>query len=96
MKKALVGLFLVCLASTAVAQEVGGLLGTLPNQSNVSYRHYLPSREAHVSSNTSTAQSGNNLVYSGGPVIVSAKVVFIFWGPSFADAASRTICTPSP
>ncbi|HEY0553470.1 MAG TPA: hypothetical protein VGG20_04345, partial [Thermoanaerobaculia bacterium] len=29
-----------------------------------------------------------NLTYNGGPVISSAKVVFIFWGPSFSNAAS--------
>jgi hypothetical protein len=29
-----------------------------------------------------------NLIYHGGPVIASAKVVLIFWGPSFANAAS--------
>jgi len=29
-----------------------------------------------------------NLQNHGGPVITSAKVVFIFWGPSFANAAS--------
>jgi hypothetical protein len=29
-----------------------------------------------------------NLTYHGGPVITSAKVVFIFWGPSFTNAAS--------
>ncbi len=29
-----------------------------------------------------------NLVNHGGPVITSAKVVFIFWGPTFANAAS--------
>ncbi len=29
-----------------------------------------------------------NLTYHGGPVITSAKVVFIFWGPSFANASS--------
>jgi hypothetical protein len=29
-----------------------------------------------------------NLTNHGGPVITSAKVVFVFWGPSFADAAS--------
>ena len=28
------------------------------------------------------------LVYHGGPVILSAKVVFIFWGPNFNNAAS--------
>jgi hypothetical protein len=29
-----------------------------------------------------------NLTYHGGPVIASAKVVFIFWGPGFANASS--------
>src|SRR6478672_10177625 len=29
-----------------------------------------------------------NLVYHNGPTITSAKVVFIFWGPTFANAAS--------
>jgi hypothetical protein len=29
-----------------------------------------------------------NLSYHGGPTITSAKVVFIFWGPSFNNAAS--------
>jgi hypothetical protein len=29
-----------------------------------------------------------NVTNHGGPVIVSAKVVFIFWGPTFANAAS--------
>jgi hypothetical protein len=30
----------------------------------------------------------SNITNHGGPVIVSAKVVFIFWGPTFANAAS--------
>jgi hypothetical protein len=29
-----------------------------------------------------------NLAYHGGPVIVTPKVVFIFWGPSFSNVAS--------
>lgn len=29
-----------------------------------------------------------NLVYQGGPVVRVAKVVYIFWGPSFANPAS--------
>jgi hypothetical protein len=29
-----------------------------------------------------------NLTYHGGPTITSAKVVLIFWGPNFANAAS--------
>jgi hypothetical protein len=31
---------------------------------------------------------GNNPTYQGGPVVISAKVVLIFWGPSFSNAAS--------
>ena len=34
-----------------------------------------------------TANAGN-LINHGGPVIVSAHVVFIFWGPTFGNAAS--------
>jgi hypothetical protein len=33
-------------------------------------------------------KAGGNLVYHNGPVMTSAKVVFIFWGPSFSNAAS--------
>jgi hypothetical protein len=33
-------------------------------------------------------KAGTNLLNHGGPVIISAKVVFIFWGPSFANASS--------
>jgi uncharacterized protein (TIGR03437 family) len=32
--------------------------------------------------------SGVNLNFLGGPIIPSARVVFLFWGPSFANAAS--------
>ncbi len=43
---------------------------------------YFPARGAvHQTSAT-------NLIYNGGPVIPSAKVVFIFWGPSFSDTSS--------
>lgn len=31
---------------------------------------------------------GNNPTYQGGPVVISAKVVLIFWGPSFSNASS--------
>jgi hypothetical protein len=33
-------------------------------------------------------KAGTLLVNHGGPVLTSAKVVFIFWGPSFSNAAS--------
>jgi hypothetical protein len=45
---------------------------------------YIPPRGASFESNLAAV----NLTYQGGPVIVSAKVVFIFWGPNFNNAAS--------
>src|SRR4030095_12136003 len=51
---------------------------------------------------------GPNITYHGGPTITSAKVVLIFWGPSFSNAASpdfvyapaiqafRTQCATTP
>ena len=49
---------------------------------NVDHAVFLPTRDAIVPKATS------NLTDHGGGVIISAKVVFIFWGPSFANAAS--------
>ncbi len=43
---------------------------------------YFPTRDAVVPKATS------NLTDHGGGVIISARLVFIFWGPSFANAAS--------
>ncbi len=43
---------------------------------------YTPTKDAIVSK-----ASTQNLVNHGGPVIPSAKVVFIFWGPNFANVA---------
>jgi hypothetical protein len=40
---------------------------------------YAPSRGASAPN-----KAGQNIVNHGGPTITSAKVVFIFWGPSFA------------
>src|SRR5262249_55090893 len=37
---------------------------------------------------TNLNKAGTNLVYHNGPVITSAKVVFIFWGPSFASGGA--------
>jgi len=47
-------------------------------------------RRVHMPTNTAAIKAGSgNLVYhTGGRVIPSAKVVFIFWGPSFSNAAS--------
>jgi len=43
---------------------------------------YTPTKDAIVSK-----APQQNLINHGGPVIVSAKVVFIFWGPTFANVS---------
>jgi hypothetical protein len=48
---------------------------------------YVPARGASVPRGIVKAGFGN-LRNGGGPVLTSAKVVFIFWGPSFSNAAS--------
>ncbi len=53
---------------------------------------HQPSSGVHVFPSRNVRQpilkSGVNLTYRGGPVITSAHVVFIFWGPGFNNAAS--------
>jgi hypothetical protein len=44
---------------------------------------YTPSRGGAAG-----LKRGQNLSYHGGPTITSAKVVFIFWGPSFATGGA--------
>jgi hypothetical protein len=73
MKKVLVVLFLASFAA--------GLLAQSPPGSKV---HYFPVRD-----NNKIIFGSSNLVYhSGGPVILLAKVVDIFWGPTFSDPTS--------
>jgi len=50
--------------------------------------HSFPARGVKGSHETPILKSSADLVFHGGPVITSAHVVFIFWGPSFNDAAS--------
>ncbi len=50
--------------------------------------HVLPARGIQRDRGSLNLKSGTNLFYHGGPVIPSAHVVFIFWGPSFSNAAS--------
>jgi hypothetical protein len=47
-------------------------------------RHHYPTNTASLIK----AGAGSLVYHSGGRVITSAKVVFIFWGPSFSNAAS--------
>jgi hypothetical protein len=88
MKRALSVLFLVSLAPALMAQVDSG-----------SSRHYFrPNNGGAGSADESLSSLGRsdepfarttNLVYhTGGQVILSAKAVFIFWGPSFQNPAS--------
>jgi hypothetical protein len=85
MKRAVAVLFIATFAPALAAQVVH----------SGSARHYFPpnNRGLEVSAAAAAAEpeifGGFNLSYhSGGPVILSAKVVFIFWGPSFQNPSS--------
>ncbi|MEA2695069.1 MAG: hypothetical protein QOJ16_4456 [Acidobacteriota bacterium] len=51
---------------------------------------YFPAQgvDRGVNTDQHLVAKATNITFHGGPVITSAKVVFIFWGPSFANAAS--------
>ncbi len=53
--------------------------------------HKFPTREVfseRVNFDSVARARSNNPTYQGGPVILQAKLVFIFWGPTFSNAAS--------
>ena len=80
MKKILVALSLMTVA------VVGGR-AALADRSPEINAHFFPTKanfEAHVSN----FSGGSNLSYHNGPVIHSAHVVSIFWGPTWATGGS--------
>ncbi|HVR06827.1 MAG TPA: hypothetical protein VMW75_02165 [Thermoanaerobaculia bacterium] len=83
MKRALAALFIASLAPALAAQVDSG-----------SVRHYFRPNNAGVGNVSASAVEepdifgSSNLTYHGGPVIISAKVVFIFWGPNFQNVSS--------
>jgi hypothetical protein len=85
MRRALAALFIASLAPALAAQVDSG-----------SARHYFHPNGAGpgVSESAESAVAepeifgGGNLIYHGGPVIISAKMVFIFWGPNFQNPSS--------
>lgn len=86
MRRTLAVLFLASFATATVAQVDSG-----------SSRHYFrPNTDGRLVESSGVHGSGDepllfgfNLTYhSGGEVIVSAKAVFIFWGPSFQNPSS--------
>jgi len=49
---------------------------------------YMPARGSGHGHSAGQGMAKSNLINHGGPTITSAKVVLIFWGPSFTNAAS--------
>jgi hypothetical protein len=81
MRKTLVALALM---SAAVIGGKAALADRYPELN----AHFFPTKaqfEAHV---VNSAGSGSNLSYHNGPVIHSAHVVSIFWGPTWATGGS--------
>lgn len=79
MKKVLTVLFLASFAASLAAQQVEN-----PRI------HKFPTREvfkARMAEEEAHARSSNP-TYQGGPVILQARVVLIFWGPSFQNTSS--------
>jgi hypothetical protein len=80
MRKFLAVLFLASFAASLAAQEF------VPNPRI----HKFPTREVfgeRFDLDAGFARS-HNPTYQGGPVILQAKVVFIFWGPTFSNPTS--------
>jgi hypothetical protein len=82
MKRLLAALFLASFAPALLAQGAGKA-----HADKTPRRIYFPTREQSAITALSKAGLGN-LQNHGGPVITSAKVVFVFWGPSFSNPAS--------
>ena len=88
MKNVVAVLCLASFASTVVAQQRGPVdAGSL--------RHHFPSHEGVIVADPAgdaavvfRAHASNLTYHTGGQVIPSAHVVFIFWGPSFATGGS--------
>jgi hypothetical protein len=76
-------LALSCLLAVSATAATDGW-GTKRPHADRNHIIYLPP----LGSKRPVTKAGPNLVYNGGPVIISAHVVFIFWGPSFANGAS--------
>jgi hypothetical protein len=74
-------------AQTVVDPETGGRL-------HLFRANGADAPQAPNSFTTEAPAAGRNISYHGGPVLTSAKVVMIFWGPSFANPAGTQ--TPGP
>jgi len=88
MKRWLAILGLVAIAAPASAQRVrdenGGVLHLYPDKAHA--------QEAH-DANAARPRPSQNLINHGGPVLAAAKVVSIFWGPSWGDPSNQQLGT---
>ncbi len=74
------------LAAAAIAAAViGGRAALADRIQELNDRHHFPSKEQFFARR---GGSGQNLVYHGGAVIHSARVVPIFWGPSWGTGGA--------
>ena len=87
VRKSLWVLALLALAAPALAQRVEDEDGKHANLLRTKERHEADFAKSGGSARTS------NLTYHGGPVITSAKVVSIFWGPSWGTQSSPSFLT---
>jgi hypothetical protein len=84
MKRWLAILGLVAIAAPAAAQRVRDPNGTVLHM----YPDRSHAQEAHDANAARGGGGGQNLVNHGGPVLSAAKVVSIFWGPSWGTNGS--------
>ena len=82
MRKSLAYLLALSCGLSAIAANAADLEKARKPFADADHVAYYPVRGAVV------PKAGTNLVNHGGPTITAAKVVFIFWGPSFSNAAS--------
>lgn len=81
MKKTLVALTLLAISSFALAQRV--------NDVNGNHAQLHPTKDKAIGWAKPGGGGAQNISYHGGPVIVSAKHVSIFWGPPWADGSGN-------
>jgi hypothetical protein len=84
MKIVVAGLCLASFAAGLAAQEVKPRITKFPTREVFQQR----AEEEALNPDRIHFARGNNLSYHNGPVVISAKVVYIFWGPTFSNVGS--------
>jgi hypothetical protein len=87
MRKVLVAALLLAAFAGALLAQDSGKLAAKPAVQSTGDVHYFLARDAARDFDRLVAKA-TNLTYHGGPTITSARVVFIFWGPSFASGGA--------